>query len=136
MPRRDAEGKLVRPPRADIPPMDSGNLDSIMNHTRFWLDRVAELAGYCMTDNLDNPGVIRDCHDIIGALSAASNGLSLAERKANEQRPLVDGDTACCEVCLRWVPHNGKLILNHGRDCSGSYRPVPQQGQGCNPCAS
>lgn len=133
MARRDAEGNLIRPPRRTPPEYDGQTLEGLLENARFWLDRAAELSGYCMSDNLDNRGVVRDCHDIIGALSAVQSAMNLIELRA-KTRPALDGDEARCPRCQRWFPHDGEVIASHfapwsnpqrDPECSGSWTKIP-----------
>lgn len=81
MPRRDAQGRMIRPASPTPPEWDSATVESMVAWASFYLNRAAELAGYCMTDHLRDEGVIRDCHDIIGAVSAVRDVLQLLETR-------------------------------------------------------
>ncbi len=82
MSRRDANGKLVRPPRPDVPAFDLTTVAGIVEMGRFWSGQAANIAGFCMSDHLDDEGVVRDCHDIIGNLGAIQSAFQLLEARA------------------------------------------------------
>ncbi len=82
MARRDAYGKLVRPPRPDAPAFDLSAVAGIVAMGLFWSVQAANVTGFCMSDHLDDEGVIRDCHDIIGHLGAIQSAFQLLEARA------------------------------------------------------
>ncbi len=82
MARRDANGRLVRPARPEVPKYDLSTVAGMTAMGQFWASQAANIAGFCMSDHLDDEGVIRDCHDIIGSLAAVQSAFQLLENRA------------------------------------------------------
>jgi hypothetical protein len=83
VPKRDADGRAVRPPR---PRQDfESNLDTVeglVQYADFYLQRAANTAASCMIDHLQDEHVIKDMHDIIGDLGAVRNAVQLMLTRA------------------------------------------------------
>lgn len=89
MPKRDADGRLVRPPRPKQDFVsDFTTVEGLVRYADFYLQRAANTAAFCMNDHLDDEPLIRDMHDIIGDLASARNAVQLmltrAETKASK----------------------------------------------------
>lgn len=89
MPKRDADGRLVRPPRRERDfDSDLTTVEGLVQYADFYLQRAANTAAFCMNDHLQDEPLIRDMHDIIGALGSARNAVQLmltrAETKAKD----------------------------------------------------
>ncbi len=96
MPRRDADGRLIRPARSVAPAPDNTSVQGIVRGGLFFTGEAANLAGFCMSDHLDDDWVVRDMHDIIGALGAAQSTLQLLENRAVLKSEAVAAGAAVC----------------------------------------
>lgn len=102
MARRDAAGRLVRPPRQAAPAADSRSVTGMVRSGLFFTGEAANTAGFCMSDNLDDDHVIRDMHDIIGALGTVQSILQLIEnRTVTRDEAIAAGAAACTATYLR-----------------------------------
>jgi hypothetical protein len=83
MPKRDADGRAVRPtrPRQDFE-SDLTTVEGLVQYADFYLQRAANTAAFCMNDHLQDRHVIRDMHDIIGDLGSVRNTLQLMLTRA------------------------------------------------------
>lgn len=83
MPKRDADGRLVRParPRQDFD-SDLTTVEGLVQYADFYLQRAANTAGFCMNDHLQDQHVTKDMHDIIGDLVAVRNAVQLMLTRA------------------------------------------------------
>lgn len=73
-PRRRSSQVVRREPDFEI---DLTTFEGITAYAQFYVDRAANLAGMCMTDHLDDEGVVGDMHDVIGALGAVQTAFQL-----------------------------------------------------------
>lgn len=89
--RRRSSEMVARTP--DV--QDFSTVEGAVDVAQFYLHRVGNLAGMCMTDHLeDQDGVVKDMHDIIGALGAVQSALSLVRilhQKLKDATPAPDG---------------------------------------------
>jgi hypothetical protein len=68
----------------------------------FFTGEAANIAGFCMSDHLGDDHVIRDMHDIIGALGTVQSVLQLLEHRAvTRDEAIAAGAVACTETYLR-----------------------------------
>jgi hypothetical protein len=83
VPKRDADGRAVRPPRA-VRTFDSDltTVEGLVQYADFYLQRAANTAAFCMNDHLQDPQVIKDMHDIIGDLDSVRNAVQLMLTRA------------------------------------------------------
>lgn len=102
MPRRTPDGKLVRPPRPPAPEPDYTTVPAMVATGLFYAGEAANTAGFCMSDYLDDEAIIRDMHNIIGALGTLQSVLQLIEhRSVTRAEAIAAGATACTTTWLR-----------------------------------
>jgi hypothetical protein len=102
LPRRDADGRLVRPPRQAAPAADRTSVAGLVRNGLFFTGEAANLAGFCMSDHLGDDHVIRDMHNIIGALSSVQSLFQLIEyRTVTRDEAIAAGAVACTATYLR-----------------------------------
>lgn len=70
--------KVVRTPDFEI---DLTTTEGMLRYARFYLNVAANIAGMCMTDHLGDEALVRDMHDVIGALGALNDTLHLIENR-------------------------------------------------------
>lgn len=70
--------------------IDLTTADGILAYTAFYVGLVGNLAGMCMTDHLGDEGIVRDMHDVIGAVGAVNSGLALLADELRRQRKQCD----------------------------------------------
>lgn len=93
MARYDADGRRVRnvpvpDVNYDIDHRDAGQL---LAQAHQQLHRIGHFASECMQDHLGDEGVIRDMHDIIGAVGHLQSNLHLVERAIRVVEQQTDG---------------------------------------------
>lgn len=102
MPRRDAEGRLVRPARAVAPERDLSSVAGLVRGGLFYTGEAANTAGFCMSDHLGDDHLVRDMHDMIGALDVVQSILQLIEhRVVTRDEAIAAGAAVCTETYLR-----------------------------------
>ena len=62
---------------------DLTTVEGITQWARFYLNVAGNISGMCMKDHLDDDGVVRDIHDILGALGAVKDALDLIDQRNN-----------------------------------------------------
>lgn len=78
MPKRDADGRLTRPPRRERNfDSDFNTVEGLVQYADFYLQRAANTAAFCMGDHPQDEPLLRDMHDIIGDLASVRNTVQL-----------------------------------------------------------
>ncbi len=128
MARRDANGRLTRPPRPTTPEADLTSAAGMVDQALFHTHEAANTAGFCMSDNLTNDGAVRDMHDIIGALGAAQAMLTLIRHRAvTRDEAIAAGASVCTATYLRHP--NLPCSHNYDGDRRHSCRRLTHDGR-------
>jgi hypothetical protein len=80
MMRRDKDGNRMRAPRPTAT-YGGTELVELIRYGREVLADIAHLASECMQDHLDDEGVIKDMHDIIGCVGNQQTVFELLENR-------------------------------------------------------
>ncbi len=107
MPRRTPDGKLIRPAREPVPETDYASVPSMVASALYFAGEVANTAGFCMSDYLDDQAIVRDMHDVMGNLGALQSLLQIIERPSvTRDEALAAGAQACTATRARHCRSN------------------------------
>ncbi len=102
MVKRHPDGRIVRPPRERTPEFDLTTPDGVRAMGLFYLNRIAEITGFCMTDHLNDQTVIRDMHEINGDIGALVSTIHILHRRLTEALA-EDAESKRFDAAVDWL---------------------------------